>query len=92
MITAMKMINLETFVLVIGLVSMVWRVVLKYDLIEKTLNKLNLNLELCVMCVTFWVTLGLYTMVDHEISLFYNILRSLSATPFVIELTRKEWT
>lgn len=86
------MINIESFILVIGLVSITWRIVLKYNLIEKILGKLNLNLELCVMCVTFWVTLVIYSLVDHEISLFYNVLRSLSATPFVIELTRKEWS
>lgn len=86
------MLNIETFIIVVGLVSMIWRILIKYSLIEKMFEKLNLNFELCVMCVTFWVTLVIYIWVDSEISLFYNVLRAFSATPFIIELTRKEWS
>lgn len=90
------MVKIETFVMVIGMVSMFWRILLKYsvlDFIYKFASKKGWCWfpELCVMCVTFWVCLVLFLTVDPQIGLFYNSMRALSATPFVLELTRKEW-
>lgn len=85
------MFNITTFVMVVGAVSMIWRIALKYDLVNGLLKMFKWSSEICVMCVTFWVCFAIFLIVDSEIGLGLNFLRAISATPFVIELTRKEW-
>lgn len=96
--------DFQLLVFGMGLTSMVWLVILKYEIhycflsyfqkISSWLGFKDFAFEICVMCITFWISFVIF-FVTNEMEmparLSSSVIRSLIVTPFIISLLKDQF-
>ncbi len=100
-------INIEIMTYVLGITAICWLVILKYNIHYEFLGffkKLagflglekvkNASIQICVMCVTFWISFVLFFVLDDTempARVSKAFIRGLILTPFIIKLIKDQF-
>jgi len=102
-----NIIDFELMLMVAGLTSMLWLIILKYSLHYEFLGAFkkiaaylklssiqNASMQICVMCLTFWLAFSMFMLVDDlefPARLSRSFMRGLVITPFILVLLKDQF-